>query len=548
MYRRWHRFYDQGVPFTIPYPHRPLKSYFTDWADKQPEKPYLIHEYRVISYQEANSMARRLANAFIDLGYKKQGRIALMALNIPEYVIGLQACYKLGAIVVPTNPMYTVSELTHQFKDSGAETVVVQALFADKVIQIMREGKTSVKRVVVIQVPGRPIVEVEQAPNIIDFYDLIQKGEDLEPDIEVVSEDVAMLQYTGGTTGLSKGCVLTNDNIEAMAWIDWYWFVTPLRPTGQQFKCLVAIPVYHIYGFNCNVNLNMIDGGTLVMVEQPTPDNLLAHINQHKPNFFFAVPAMIIGLNNHPETPNSQISSIVGMMCGSSPLAIETINKMEQLTGATICEGYGLSESSNILTINPFSGTRPGTVGLPLPDTDVKVVDLETGTQEVPIGEAGELIARGPQIMREYWNNPEETENVLRDGWLYTGDIVTMDDDGYITILDRKKDMVLCSGFNVYPREIDEVLYGHPKVLDTCAVGIPDPKRGETVKTFVILKPGETSSEEEIIEYCKKYLAAYKVPTQVEFISELPRTNVGKPMRVALRNIEREKAKAGESK
>jgi long-chain acyl-CoA synthetase len=303
------------------------------------------------------------------------------------------------------------------------------------------------------------------------------------------------------------------------------------------------VPVYHIYGFNCNVNLNLIDDGTLILVDAPTTDNLLLNINKHKPNFFFAVPAMIIGLNNHPDTPSSEIKSIQGMMCGSSPLAVDTINKLENLTGAKVCEGYGMSETSNIISVNAFGATKPGTVGFPLPDTDVRVVDLETGTIDVTPGEPGELICTGPQNMREYWNNPQETANTIRDGWLYTGDIVSMDEKGYITILDRKKDMCLCSGFNVFPREIDEVLYGHPKVFDTCSVGIPDPKRGETIKAFVILKPGETMTEQEVIDYCRQYLTPYKVPTAVAFIDELPRTNVGKPMRVILRDMERAKAK-----
>ncbi len=546
MYRKkeiWHVNYDRGVPYTIPYPKKLLRDYFLEWVESQPNKPYLIHDDRELTYGQTNEMACRLADSIIKMGYQKQDCIALMGPNIPEYVVGLQACFKLGAIVIPTNPMYTVTELTHQFKDSQAKTVIVAEAFASKVIEIKEKGDTLIKDIIVIpSTPNTPI-KFETNGYINDFYALVSAGEAKEPEIELEIDDTGMLQYTGGTTGRSKGCVLTYSNLEAMAWIDWYWFYTPLRDTGQQFKNLVAIPVYHIYGFNCNVNLNLIDGGSLVLVTEPTVDNLLYNINKHEPNFFFAVPAMIIGLNAHPETPNSKINSIAGMMCGSSPLAVETINKLQELTGATICEGYGLSETSNILTINPFWQTKPGTVGLPLPDTEMKLVDIETGTKEVPIGEPGEIIARGPQIMREYWQNPEETADTLRDGWLYTGDIASMDEDGYVTILDRKKDMCLCSGFNVFPREIDEVLYGHPKVLETCAVGVPDPKRGETIKAFVILKPGETMTEEEVISYCREHLTAYKVPTQVEFMDELPRTNVGKPMRVELRRMEREKAK-----
>jgi len=268
MYRKWHDYYDPGVPTTIDYPLRPQREYFKDWVKKQPDKVYLIHGDREITYTEANSIACRLANRLLDLGYKKQDRIALMAPNIPEYVLAQQACFKLNAIMVPTNPAYTAKELTHQFKDSGTETVIVFSAAADKVIDIMHSGETNIKRVVVMNSPGQPF-QYENEPNVFDFYSLVGSGVDLEPTIEVSSEDVCMLQYTGGTTGVSKGCVLTNANIEAMAWIDWHWFSTPLKPFNEQFRCLVAVPVYHIYGFNCNVNMNLIDGGTLILVDAP---------------------------------------------------------------------------------------------------------------------------------------------------------------------------------------------------------------------------------------------------------------------------------------
>ncbi|NLB88162.1 MAG: long-chain fatty acid--CoA ligase, partial [Syntrophomonadaceae bacterium] len=296
---------------------------------------------------------------------------------------------------------------------------------------------------------------------------------------------------------------------------------------------------YHIYGFNTSVNINMVAGGNIIVVNDPSPNGLIHNINKHEPNFFAAVPAMIYGLNNHPDVSNSKIREIKAMICGSSPLAIEGIKRFEELSGAAITEGYGLSESSNVLTCTPLYTKRiVGSVGIPWPDVDIRIVDLENGTEDMPTGEPGELIAKGPQIMSGYWKNPEETAIALRDGWLYTGDIATMDEDGYIFIVDRKKDMILCSGFNVFCREIDEVLYTHPKVLDACTIGIPDPKRGETPKVFVILRPGETMTEDEVKEHCRKSLAPYKVPTHVEFIEELPRTSVGKPMRNALRQQE----------
>ncbi len=541
MERRWYEFYDQGVPHSIDYPRIPMKDHFNNWVAKNPDKAYLVWGDKHLTYKEANSVAQKLANSILSLGYVKGDRIALMSSNLTEYVICLQACFKLGAGIVPTNPMYTVPELTHQFADSGSKIVFVESHFANKVIEIVKANNTGVEKVVIIQTANQ--VEIESASFIYDYNELLARGEDQEPYIEITADDLAMLQYTGGTTGLSKGCILTNANLEAMAYQDTVWFTPPFeRP--EDIKAMAAMPLYHIYGFNTSINMNMIAGGTVVVVNGPSPDNLLKNINEHEPNFFAAVPAMIYGLNAHPDIGKSKIKSIKGMICGSSPLAVEGLNTFEAVSGAVITEGYGLSETSNVLTCTPFYTKRKvGSVGLPWPDVDIRIVDIEEGITDMPIGEPGELIAQGPQIMSGYWQNPAETLNVLRDGWLYTGDIATMDEDGFITIVDRKKDMILCSGFNVFCREIDEVMYTHPKVLDACAIGIPDAKRGETPKLFIILKPDETMSEEEVKEHCRKSLAPYKVPTQVEFIDELPRTTVGKPMRNALR--QREKNKQG---
>ena len=541
MERSWYAFYDEGVRHSIDYPGLPMKAHFSKWVAKNPDKPYLIWGDKQLTYKEANSIACKLSSSIISLGYVKGDRIALMTTNLPEYVICLQACWKLGAGIVPTNPMYTVPELTHQFGDSGTKIVFAEAQFAHKVVEIIKNGKTSIEKLVVIQTANK--VEFPAADYIFDYNDLVAKGEDQEPDIEVASADLSMLQYTGGTTGLSKGCFLSNANLEAMAYQDVEWFKPPFA-NSEEIVAMAAMPLYHIYGFNTSVNMMMIAGGTIIVVNGPTPDNLLKNINEHEPNYFAAVPAMIYGLNNHPDIGKSKIKSIKAMICGSSPLAVEGLNTFEKLSGAVITEGYGLSETSNVLTCTPFHTKRKiGSVGLPWPDVDIKIVDLEEGTKEMPNGEPGELIAKGPQIMSGYWNNPEETANVLRDGWLYTGDIATIDDDGFITIVDRKKDMILCSGFNVFCREIDEIMYTHPKVLDACAIGIPDPKRGETPKIFIILKPGQTMTEDEVKEYCRQSLAPYKVPTHVEFINELPRTSVGKPMRNALRQQEKAKNK-----
>jgi long-chain acyl-CoA synthetase len=343
-----------------------------------------------------------------------------------------------------------------------------------------------------------------------------------------------MLQYTGGTTGVPKGCMLTHANLVAMLEQTGLWICSGCPV--EQIRTLATIPLYHVYGMNCNINLTLYSAGSMVLVAQPTPDNILEAINRHEPNVWAAVPAMIQGMLNHADIGRSRISAVQRVLCGSAPLAVEVMRKFEELSGTRIIEGYGLSETSNIISANPGRGVhKPGSVGVPWPDVDIRIVDLESGTREMPTGEPGEIIAKGPQIMAGYWNNPEETAKALKDGWLYTGDIGSMDADGYIRILDRKKDMLLCSGFNVYPREIDEVLYTNSKVCEVCTIGVPDEKRGETVKAYVVVKPGETMTCQEIIDYCKERLAPYKVPKIVEFIDQLPRTKFGKPDRRTLR-------------
>ncbi|MDO4539671.1 MAG: long-chain fatty acid--CoA ligase, partial [Syntrophomonadaceae bacterium] len=538
----WQALYDEGVPYNLPYPDKPAKYWFNYWAEQHPDKPYILMGDLEFSYATTNMLARRLANALLNLGVKKGDRVAIMAPNVPQYVFSLQALNKIGAIEVPTNPLYTVNELTAQFNDSGTETVIVMAMFADKAIEILKNPATPVKRVIAFQIASGP-VELEQVDGLYDFNEIAMAAADTEPDIEVQVSDIARLQYTGGTTGIPKGCMLTNGNLLAQAAMTATWATGGFKLVARHdVRTLCAIPLNHIFGFNANVNVNYYCGGSVVLVPVPTPDALLDAITRHSPNIFATVPAMIIGLNHHPKIAESDISSLKGIFSGSSPLAVEVINEFERLTGGRIIEGYGMSETVNILTVNPvFTKRKIGSVGLAFPDTDLMVVDIENGTEVVPRGELGELIARGPQIMSGYWENKEVTDIAIRGGWLYTGDVVRMDEEGFIFIVDRKKDMILCSGFNVYPRDIDEVVYEMPQIMEACAIGVPHEKRGETVKVFAVLKEGAQLTKEELIEYCRTKLAPYKVPTEVEFIAELPRTSVGKPDRKAMREIEMSK-------
>ncbi len=533
----WFKLYDDGVPYSCIYPPLSIKQMFNSCAEKNPERDYLIVGDVRLPYGLFNMMARKLANALAALGVTKGDRVALMAPNVPQYVIAFEACAKLGAIVVQVNPLAALPEVHHYVKDSGARTVIVMAAFANVPIEVLRAADTPLKQVIAFQVPSGE-VEVESVPGVLDFNEVVGAGEDSEPAVDVRPEDTLMLQYTGGTTGLSKGCVLTNENLVSIAYQESYW-MSPILGKEEHLRCLAAIPMYHIYGFNMNVNVNHVFGGTIILVPQPSNDNILAAINQHEPNLFPAVPTMIIGLNHHPDIKSSKIGAVKGVVSGSAPLPVEAMRTFEQLSGAVITEGYGMSETSNIVTANPLHTVRkPGGVGLPFPDNDIRIVDLETGTKEMPIGERGELLCKGPSVMKEYWNNPAETAKTLRDGWLSTGDIAYLDADGHIFIVDRKKDMILSSGFNVYPREVDELMYTHPKVLQACSFGIPDEKRGESLKLTIVLKPGEELSVEEVRAFCKANLSGYKVPTAIAFLDDLPVTSVGKPDRKKLRQMQ----------
>lgn len=537
--RPWFALYDKGVPYSVIYPPLSIKQMFNSCAEKNPDRDYLIINDMRLPYGLVNMMARKAANALVTLGVKKGDRVAIMSPNVPQYVIAFQACAKLGAIVVPINPLAAGPEVHHYINDSGAETVIVLAAFAKGPIAVLKASDTPLRNVIAFQIPS-VTSEVESGPGIHDFNDLVGAAADSEPDADIHGSDVLMLQYTGGTTGLSKGCVLTNDNLVSIAYQENYW-MAPLIDKDEPLRCLAAVPIYHIYGFNMNVNANHISGGTIIMVPQPSVDNVLEAINKHEPNLFPAVPAMIIGLNQHPDIATSKIGSVKAVVSGSAPLPLEAMKTFEALSGALIFEGYGMSETSNIVTANPlFTVRKPGGVGIPFPDNDVRIVDLETGEKEMPLGEPGELTCKGPTVMREYWNNPAETEKTFRDGWLLTGDIAYMDTDGHIFIVDRKKDMVLSSGFNVYPREIDELMYTHPKVLQACSFGIPDPKRGESLKLALVLKPGEELSADEARAFCKENLSGYKVPTEVVFLDTLPVTPVGKPDRKKLRQMQLE--------
>ena len=414
---------------------------------------------------------------------------------------------------------------------------------APKAIAMLQNPDCAVKRVIAFQLPSGA-VELPQVDGLYDFNQLVGTHPNTEPDIEIGMDDPIRLQYTGGTTGIPKGCVLTNKMVYTMGYRTALWTTRSYTIVGKdEIVTLAAIPLNHVYGFNANVGITLTNGGTIIVVPQPKPDALLAEIVENKPNIFAAVPAMLIGLLNTPQVQagEADITSLKGVFCGSAPCPVAVMEQLEAKTGATIVEGYGMSETSNILTINPMHVRKPGSVGVAVPDTDLVVVDAVDGKTPVPLGETGELICRGPQVMKKYWENPEATEATIRNGWLYTADIVLMDEDGFIFIKDRKKDMIIVNGFNVFPREIDEAMFANPKVKEACAVGITHPKKGEAPVLYTVLKEGEEMTAEEAEQYLRKSLAPYKIPIAYEFISELPRTAAGKADRKALSAMYKEK-------
>jgi long-chain acyl-CoA synthetase len=383
--------------------------------------------------------------------------------------------------------------------------------------------------------------DVKPALDVYTWKECIARYQPTPPAVKLGFEDVAMYQYTGGTTGVSKGVMLTHANLSKQVQQIAAWL--PALPRGTEIM-LGALPYFHSFGLSVCMNFAIYTGWCQVLIPRPQPQPLLEAIRNFRPTFAPLVPTMYIGMLNHPDLKKTDMSCIKGSFSGSAPLPVEVINDFEKMTGAVIVEGFGLTETTPVTHVNPFGGIRKvGSIGVPISDTQCRIVNLDDGVTDVPVGEPGELIIKGPQVMKGYKDMPEETAHMLRDGWCYTGDIATMDQDGYFYIVDRKKDMIISGGFNIYPRDIDEVFYQHPKVQEACSIGIPDPKRGENVKVFVVLKEGQTATQEELLEYCATKLAKYKLPTEIEFRKDLPKTNVGKILRKELRAEELGKRK-----
>ncbi len=549
----WIKNYDKGVPTHIEYPKKPLFHFLEESAEKFPERACTIFKGATISYKEMNEITDTLAGALANLGVKKGDRVGIFMPNTPQFVMAYYGVLKAGGVVVASNPLYTAKEIAHQANDAGIEIMLVMSNFYQTVKSA--QDQTKIKTVIVtnlketlpaltrvlftlaVEKKGGHRIEGGLAEGDLWMKDLLAKYTPADrPKLDIGPDDSCLFQYSGGTTGVPKGAVALHRNIVANSLQITKW-MPGLKVGGE--VVLMAIPLFHVYGMVSGMNFAMATGASLVMVPNPRDlKDLLENISKYHASIFPAVPTLYNAINNNPDVLAGKydLSSIKACISGSAPLMRETKERFEELTGGKVFEGYGLSEAPTATHCNPLEGVnKTGSIGMPLPDVICKIINLDDGETEMKTGEIGEVVVSGPQVMHGYHNMPTETANALRerDGktWLYTGDIARMDEDGYFYIVDRKKELIKPGGFQVWPREVEEAISAHPKVLEVGVAGIPDPYRGETVKAWVVVKPGETMTVEEVRDFAKETLAKYKVPSHVEFRDELPKTTVGKILR-----------------
>ncbi|MGB9697894.1 MAG: long-chain-fatty-acid--CoA ligase [Thermodesulfobacteriota bacterium] len=548
----WHRHYDYNVPLSLRYPRISVAELLQIPANSFPDKAALNFYGTELTFWEVRGQVLRLANALGALGMKKGERVGLHLPTSPQYIIAYYAVLMLGGIVVNLNPMYTAEEL----KMIAANTEFTTLITFDIVLPTVRNfcQQVSIPRVIVTKITDyikgfgkSTAASLELEKNWWHFSDLIENSpSSKKPKVPIQPEEPALIQFTGGTTGIPKGAILTHANVVAATLQCSQWGNPTMQYTPPERRSVLAIlPFFHIYGNIVVLNWAIFNCATQFLVPRFQIDELISLLANFKEiTFFPTVPTMINAIINHPKAPELDLARKLGLLnSGAAPMPVELIEQVKDM-GIFFTEGYGLSESTSLGIANPILGLKKvGSIGIPFIDNDVRLVDVQDGKEDVPPGTPGEIIMKGPLIMKGYWNNPQETADQLRDGWLYTGDVAIQDEDGYFFIVDRKKDMIIAGGFNIYPREIDEVLFQHPKVQEAVAVGIPDPYRGETVKAYIVLKPGEKATADEIIAFCRERLAAYKVPKIIEFRESLPKSAVGKVLRKILRAEEEAKRK-----
>lgn len=525
-------------------------------VEKLPEETAIVFNNYRLSYRKLQELSEIMAANLRANGVQPGDRVAVMLPNLPQSFIAFWAISKAGGVVVFTNPLYMENELLHQLNDAGVKIMITVDMVWPKIKDLrMRLG---IKKYFVTSVadalkfPLRQLYKFKERKKdygltfdnrtVLPFANLLKGTSRLSEQVEKPAESLAALQYTGGTTGTPKGAMLTHTNFNANV-----AQITEALDSSikEHHKFLAVLPFFHVYGLSTCLILPVAVGATTYIQPRFNPIEVLKCIQKNKISLFPGAPSVYIALLQHKDITKYDLSSLKIAISGSAPMPVEYIKMFAEKTGGEIIEGYGLTEASPITNLNPVKGQRrPGSIGLPLPSTLCRIVDMELGNVPLPPGTPGELIIKGPQVMKGYWKRPDATGNTLRNGWLYTGDIATMDEQGYVYIVDRKKDLVLVGGYNVYPREIDEVLYSHPKIKDAVSVGVPHKTRGEILKVYIVLKPGESMTKNDVIVFCRSKLANYKVPKQVEFRDELPKSMVGKVLRRTIRSEEEEKIRS----
>lgn len=550
----WLKHYQSGVPEYASYEPLCLPDFLERSATRYADKMALNFQGYTISFRQLEEMVEKFSGCLQSFGVRKGDVVALLLPNMIPCVVAYYAALRIGAIVVLNNPLYTNRELEHQFKDSGATLLVTLDLLAGRMVEL--RPKTKIRQIIYTSIGDYlpfpknllfPLVakrqklaaSVKPAENLFSWKSVLAKASAGTPKVALSHDDVAIYQYTGGTTGVAKGAILTHGNLSKQVQQIGAWF----PGLDNSHLMLGALPFFHVFGMTTAMNLAIYMGWGNILIPKPQAPQLLQAITKYRATFAPLVPTMFIGILQEPGVEKADLTSIVACFSGSAPLPVEVIKEFEKRTGAIIVEGYGLTETSPVTHVNPFGdGMRKvGSIGVPVCDTLCRIVDLLDGQTDMPVGEIGELMIKGPQVMPGYLNRPDATSGVIEDGWLHTGDIAKMDEDGFFYIVDRKKDMIISGGYNIYPRDIEEVFFEHPKVQEASAIGVPHPKRGETVKAFIVLKKGESATAEEMIDYCKDRLAKYKWPTVIEFRDELPKTNVGKILKTQLRGEEHQR-------
>ncbi|MEM4090044.1 MAG: long-chain fatty acid--CoA ligase, partial [Thermoplasmatales archaeon] len=541
----WLKSYDSGVPYEIQCNEAKPYDFLKNSPEKVPDRDALVFFNFKLSYRDLKKNVDSFSSYLKSLGVNKGDRVAIDLPNCPQYVIAFYAINKMGAIVVQISPTYFEVEINNIVGNSEPKVLIIlddllpritgiRQKFPDlKIVATRIEDYLSFPLNFLYNIQRRfkgKYVKIQDDTRKFTEFKNFGAGEDEE---NVEGDEVAVLQYTGGTTGIPKGAMLTNKNLvcnttQAIS-------VIPGMEFGKD-NMLSVIPFFHVFGMTVAMNFPVKMGGTMILQPKPDVDGIIKLIGKYKPTFFPGVPTLYANILLNKNVKKVDMKSVKFCISGSAPLPVEIIEKWQKVTGGHIVEGYGLTEASPVTHVNPLFGKiKAGSIGLPVPSTMAKIVDIAIGEKEMGIGEEGELIVKGPQVMKGYYKNEEETEGVLKNGWLYTGDIAKMDEEGYFYIVDRKKDVIIVGGFNVYPREVEEILYQNPKVKEAAAVGVKDETHGEVVKAFVALKDGETATEQEIKDFFQGKIAKFKIPRYVEFRKELPKTMVGKVLRRELR-------------